>query len=298
MRKNLKRPDPPVPANLDLRRFPWMPQDVVAVPKYILTVGITAEQWLPMYLLWARAWHEVPAGSLPADDRVLAHYAGYGHDVAAWKTVRDGAMTGFVEHSDGRFYHPMVTEQALYAGEKQAANKSRTTAAQAVRHQRYRERNDERNVHQSDIDKDTDNDTDNDTKRSTDGGAAKASQPLAEDIVDSIIQADGQHRNRRANNNLVRQFMVVWHPSAIAKAFKVVLDRTANADGVISNHVNYYSKAVKNQLLEANDPELTAERFAALYAEEGSGQSMKQAKRAPRRKAEVMPGYGIVYGIL
>src|SRR5262249_23249587 len=61
------------------------------------------------------SWHQVPAASLPDDDRVLAQLAGYGRVIREWQKVRDGALRGWVKCSDGRLYHPVVAEKALAA---------------------------------------------------------------------------------------------------------------------------------------------------------------------------------------
>jgi hypothetical protein len=70
------------------------------------------EAVLAAVLLWGASWHQVPAASLPDDDRLLAQLAGYGKVVNAWKKVRAGALRGFVKCSDGRLYHPVVAEKA------------------------------------------------------------------------------------------------------------------------------------------------------------------------------------------
>lgn len=66
-------------------------------------------------LLWSASWHQVPAASLPDDDRVLANLAGYGRVVKEWQRVREGALRGWVKCDDGRLYHPVVAEKALEA---------------------------------------------------------------------------------------------------------------------------------------------------------------------------------------
>jgi hypothetical protein len=63
-------------------------------------------------MLWGAAWHQVPAASLPDDDRVLARYAGYGRAVEQWKLIREGALRGFVRCRDGRLYHRTLAEKA------------------------------------------------------------------------------------------------------------------------------------------------------------------------------------------
>lgn len=71
--------------------------------------------------LWMAAWHQVPAASLPDDDRSLARYAGYGRSLAAWREVRDAALRGWVHCSDGRLYHRTLAEKANAAWDKRLA---------------------------------------------------------------------------------------------------------------------------------------------------------------------------------
>jgi hypothetical protein len=74
-----------------------------------------------------------PAASLPADERLLANLAGYGRDMKGWAEVRDDALHGFVECSDGRLYHPVVAEKALEADGQRKAQKERTRKATDAR---------------------------------------------------------------------------------------------------------------------------------------------------------------------
>ena len=62
--------------------------------------------------LWGKSWHQVPAGSIPDNDRILAGMSEMGDD---WASVREMALHGWVKCSDGRLYHPVVCEAALVA---------------------------------------------------------------------------------------------------------------------------------------------------------------------------------------
>ncbi|HET7255578.1 MAG TPA: hypothetical protein VFJ46_17615 [Xanthobacteraceae bacterium] len=107
-----KLPSPLTPADCDLRSVPSMLLDVQRFRDSDLVVLEDPEAVLAAILLWGAAWHQVPAASLPDDDRMLAQLAGYGKVVKAWKKVREGALRGFVMCSDGRLYHPVVAEKA------------------------------------------------------------------------------------------------------------------------------------------------------------------------------------------
>ncbi|WP_210250580.1 hypothetical protein [Bradyrhizobium paxllaeri] len=74
--------------------------------------------------LWCRAWHQVPAGSLPNDAVALRSLA----NIPDFDSVREMALRGFIECSDGRLYHPTIckaVKESLKAlrQRKNAANK-------------------------------------------------------------------------------------------------------------------------------------------------------------------------------
>jgi len=103
---------PLVPADCDLRGLPWMPIDTVRLLDSDLFALATGEEFKAAVALWCKAWQQVPASSLPEDDRVLAHLSGAG---TRWKKVKEQALRGFVRCSDGRLYHPVIAEKALEA---------------------------------------------------------------------------------------------------------------------------------------------------------------------------------------
>ena len=108
-------PVPLIEPYVDLRDFQFMPLDVVRLRDSDLVSLGTAECFRAAVMLWCASWHQVPAGSVPDDDRVLSKLAGYGFAVEAWQKVREGALHGFVRCDDGRFYHPVVIEKAREA---------------------------------------------------------------------------------------------------------------------------------------------------------------------------------------
>jgi uncharacterized protein YdaU (DUF1376 family) len=81
--------------------------------------------------LWCESWHQVPAGSLPDDDEVLAHLAIC--DETEWMQIRDRVLHNFVKCSDGRLYHRMVAQKAIAAWQEKMAHKARTKAATDAR---------------------------------------------------------------------------------------------------------------------------------------------------------------------
>jgi hypothetical protein len=68
--------------------------------------------------LWLASWQQVPAGSVPDNDRVLAHLSMSG---PMWPTVKEMALRGWYKCNDHRLYHPVVCEKVLSSlkGQKQ-----------------------------------------------------------------------------------------------------------------------------------------------------------------------------------
>lgn len=121
---------PLVPADVDLADFAFMPfefQRLFASETWILSND--AEK-VAALTLWGRSWHEVPAGSLPADDRMLAHLSGAG---SRWGRVKAMALRGWVHADDGRYYHPVVCEKALEAWAEKLAQRLKSGAGNAKR---------------------------------------------------------------------------------------------------------------------------------------------------------------------
>lgn len=125
--------DPLTPADLDLRDFTYMPLEVLRLRDSDIAVLATGDEFRAAVLLWCAAWHQVPAASLPTDERLLANLAGYGRDLEGWRIVSGAALRGFVECSDGRLYHPVIAEKAIEAGVKRRAQRGQTAAATEAR---------------------------------------------------------------------------------------------------------------------------------------------------------------------
>lgn len=108
-------PKPPVPDDLDLTALPSFFLNVVKLHASEFFARSTGEEFKAAVSLWCRAWHQVPAASLPDDDEALAGFAGYARDPDGWAKVREMALHGFVKCSDGRLYHLTLAADALRA---------------------------------------------------------------------------------------------------------------------------------------------------------------------------------------
>lgn len=103
---------PLTPANCDLRDFPFLQVDVQRLLTSETWVLGTADEKAASITLWLACWHQVPAASVPNNDRMLAHLSQAG---AKWGKVKAHALRGWVDGGDGRLYHPVVAEKALAA---------------------------------------------------------------------------------------------------------------------------------------------------------------------------------------
>jgi hypothetical protein len=83
-----------------------------------------------LVMVWIESWTQVPAGSLPDSDAVIA--ARIGMSLPEFKAGKEVLMRGWWKASDGRLYHPVITEQVF----GMVSRKSRKAANQAA----YRDR--------------------------------------------------------------------------------------------------------------------------------------------------------------
>lgn len=107
-------PEPLVPADVDLSGMSYMPLEISRLLNSDLYVLSTGDEFKAALSLWCKSWQQVPAGSLPNNDRILAHLSG---TFQKWSKVKAIALQGWTLCSDGRFYHHVVAEKALAAWE-------------------------------------------------------------------------------------------------------------------------------------------------------------------------------------
>jgi hypothetical protein len=123
-----------VPSEVDLRGMPWMPLDTVRLIDSDLFALSTGDEFKAAVALWCKSWTQVPAASLPNDDRILAHLSG---TASRWKRVKEMCMRGWVLCDDGRYYHPVIAEKAMEAWrereEYQERQENETTRLQQFR---------------------------------------------------------------------------------------------------------------------------------------------------------------------
>ena len=106
-----------------------MPLHVARLRDSDLAAEATPEACWYAVLLWSASWHQIPAGSLPDNETILARLCGLGRDLKTFRKHRSEAMRGFVLCDDGRLYHPVVAEQALAAWESKRQQRWRSELA-------------------------------------------------------------------------------------------------------------------------------------------------------------------------
>lgn len=128
------RQEPLTPRDCDLRDFPFMQIEIKRL--------LTSETWMlgtgtersASIALWLESWHQVPAGSLPNKDAILAHLSQHGME---WASIKDNVLKGWVECSDGRLYHPVVCEKALEAMLERLSYRLSSGKGNAVRYKSF-----------------------------------------------------------------------------------------------------------------------------------------------------------------
>ena len=126
-------PDPPVPAEADLRAFPFTPIYRSRLFGSSFHARASDSEWRAAVTLWLRSWDQVPAGSLPDDDIELCRLAELGRDLRSWRKLRQGALRGWFRCGDGRLYHEVVAEGVLEAWQRKQSQSARTEKARQAR---------------------------------------------------------------------------------------------------------------------------------------------------------------------
>lgn len=120
---------PLTPPGCDLRDFPHTPLFRSRLFGSTFHARATDAEWRAGVTLWLKSWDQVPAGSLPMDDIDLCRLAELARDMKTWRKVKDGALRGWVECDDGRFYHPVVAEGINNAIEHKVKQRLKTAKA-------------------------------------------------------------------------------------------------------------------------------------------------------------------------
>src|SRR5262249_21852468 len=122
MRGDNDLPAPLVPPEVDLRGLTFMPLDIQRLLDSDFYAKANGDEFKAAITLWCKAFLQLPAGSLPDDDQVLARLSGAD---GRWPKVRAVALRGFVRCADGRLYHPVVAEKVIETWRYRKAQRDR-----------------------------------------------------------------------------------------------------------------------------------------------------------------------------
>lgn len=109
-----------------------MPLDVVRLLDSDLFALSTGDEFKASVALWCKSWNQVPAASIPSDERVLARLVGV--SLAEWKTIAEMVLKDWVLCDDGRLYHGVVAEKALEAWIERIGHRKRSAQGNAKRY--------------------------------------------------------------------------------------------------------------------------------------------------------------------
>lgn len=134
--------EPLIAESVDLRNYCWMKLDVCRLAASDFFHLADNEEFGAGVKLWTAAMRQVPAGSLPNNNRIIASLAGYANAPRRWSRVREMALYGWVPCSDGRLYHPVLAELVTDIQESLMAKKNRVDvlSPQEERKRKTRER--------------------------------------------------------------------------------------------------------------------------------------------------------------
>jgi hypothetical protein len=117
--------EPLVSADVDLRGMSYMPLFGDRLFKSTTWIEARPEaRSAALQLYWHAFAHEVPAASLPDNERVLADHAGL--SLTVFRRARPQALRGWVKCSDGRLYHPILAEIANEAWSARVSHRARS----------------------------------------------------------------------------------------------------------------------------------------------------------------------------
>ena len=106
-------PQPPYGLEVDVRDLDGFMLNVERLMASELVALSSHEVIAAALFLWCRAWKQLPAASLPDDDRVMAAFSRLPY--ARFKKLKPEVLRGFTKHADERWYHRTLSAEALVA---------------------------------------------------------------------------------------------------------------------------------------------------------------------------------------
>jgi hypothetical protein len=274
---------------------------------------LTSETWIDaseeprlahaLICLWAESWHQVPAASLPDNDRVLARFTMC--DKETWRALRQKALKGWIKCSDGLLYHPVVAEKALEAWNGKKRQKERTRAATEAR---QRQRTAQQDAANGERDGDTDDvrNGERDVDRHDDrngvqgrgigiGRERGAASPLppAEEQPQKATKPRRERKNGTRQNNLAT--LESFEPTGEQLAgLRLTYPRVAHKLDVLVKDFktrDHYRRGFERG--KYSDPERTFENFVSM--KEGDAADKGVPLPPPPKPPRALPASGDPY---
>lgn len=136
--------DPLIADAADLRGMCWMKLDMCRLHGSDFMHLANNEEFGAALKLWMAAMRQVPAGSLPNNDSIVASLAGYANAPKGWSKIRDMALYGWVPCNDDRLYHPVICDMVLEVINSKHAANGGTKAVVETAEEKKRRQNRER----------------------------------------------------------------------------------------------------------------------------------------------------------
>jgi uncharacterized protein YdaU (DUF1376 family) len=232
-------PEPLIDEDIDIRDLNGFLLNVERLMASELTALASGDEFKAAVLLWCRAWKQIPAGSLPNDERILSSFSGAGR---RWAKVRKMAMRGFILCSDNRYYHKVLCEDVKRAAAKKAERREQTKAATEARLAKLESRNVARHEKRNDSRNDSRNDGRNverNEERNVVGGQS------------SVVENGGAHTSGNGNE---------------PRNVDVTTDVTFNVTTDVTTSQGILREERKEDSLEKSNFDSSAARGAALVA--------------------------------
>lgn len=126
---------PLTPPECDVRSLPFMPLEPRRLLDSDLFLLSSGSEFKGAVALWCWSWTQVPAASIPDEERVHAKVAGM--SLVEWREVAEMALRGWSLCDDGRLYHPVVAEKALRGWIERIGMKERSAKGNATRYETF-----------------------------------------------------------------------------------------------------------------------------------------------------------------
>jgi hypothetical protein len=240
-------PAPLTPPECDMRGLPFMPLDVVRVIDSDLFLMSTGEEFKAAFTLWAKSWNQIPAGSLPDNDRLLSRLS---QTTCDWSEIKDVALRGWVRCSDGRLYHPVVCEKALEAMGRRVDRKN---SVMGDVERKERERSDRKRMMEDlrgigiVLKWDTrTNDLRNEWSKHFDACHAPVTHENVTGVTDENVKNGGKHDKTTPVTDLSQPPVTACHEPVMAK--------TGTGTGTENNTQTFYSENPRAKKSENQNP--------------------------------------------